>query len=203
MNKFIINKITGQLDLTTETVVQSGPKGNSGVTGTTGADGSDGAVGATGEQGNIGITGTTGAQGLPGTTGATGTTGAQGTTGVEGAVGTTGTQGTTGADLTSIVVINAQSEQNYQLVINDVGKLITLNNSAPIAVTIPTNAVVEFLIGTRIDFLQKGEGKVTFSGSGVIINSKGNNKSIGAQNVAVSLIKEDTDTWYLIGDLIV
>ena len=103
----------------------------------------------------------------------------------------------------SIVPINAQTGTTYQLAITDAGKLVTLTNALAIAVTIPTFAVVPFLVGTRIDLLQGGAGKVTFSGIGVTIKSKSSNKSIGAQNVAVSLIKESTDTWYLIGDLIV
>jgi len=77
-----------------------------------------------------------------------------------------------------------------------------LTNASPIAVTIPTNAVVAFPVGTRMDLIQGGAGKVTFSGAGVTIKSKADNKSISAQNVAVSLIKEDTDVWYLIGELI-
>jgi hypothetical protein len=121
---------------------------------------------------------------------------------LEGLKGDKGDTGTNGTDLTAIVEINPQIDAVYTLVLTDVGKIVTLNNSSPIAITIPTNEVVPFSIGTRIDFIQKGTGKVTFSGSGVIINSKGSNKSIAAQNVAVSLIKEDTDTWYLIGDLI-
>ena len=103
----------------------------------------------------------------------------------------------------AIVPINAQVGTTYTLVLTDSGKLVTLTNALAIAVTIPTNAVVPFLVGTRIDLLQGGAGKVTFSGVGVTIKSKSSNKSIGAQNVAVSLIKEATDTWYLIGDLIV
>ena len=80
--------------------------------------------------------------------------------------------------------------------------MITLTNSAAIAVTIPTNGVVPFLVGARIDLIQGGVGKVTFSGAGVTIKSKLSNKSISAQYVGVTLIKELTDTWYLIGDLI-
>jgi hypothetical protein len=77
-----------------------------------------------------------------------------------------------------------------------------LSNASPIAVTIPINADVAFEIGARIDLIQKGAGKVTFSGAGVTINSKSSAKSIAGTNVAVTLIKEATDTWYLIGDLL-
>jgi hypothetical protein len=97
---------------------------------------------------------------------------------------------------------NAQVGTTYTLALSDIAKIITLSNASPITVSIPTNAVVAFSIGTRIDFIQGAAGKVTFGGSGVTIKSKNSNKSISAQYVAVSLIKESTDTWYLIGDLV-
>ncbi|MBU1449238.1 hypothetical protein KKF45_05330 [Patescibacteria group bacterium] len=98
--------------------------------------------------------------------------------------------------------INAQIGITYTLVLTDNAKLITLGNAAAIAVTIPTNASVAFPIGSQIDLVQILAGKVTFSGIGVTINSKGGNKSIAAQWVGVSLIKTDTDTWLLLGELI-
>ena len=103
----------------------------------------------------------------------------------------------------SIISINPQVGTSYQLEITDAGKIVTLTNASPISVTIPTNLIVPFLIGTQIQLIQGGAGKVTFSGVGVTIKSKSSNKSIGAQNVAVALIQESIDTWYLIGDLIV
>lgn len=100
-------------------------------------------------------------------------------------------------------ILNAQINTSYTLVSTDSGKLVTLDNAAPINVIIESNTTIPIEIGSRIDFLQKGSGKVTFiEGSGVTIKSKNNNKAIAAQNVIVSLIKENTDIWYLIGDLI-
>jgi hypothetical protein len=98
--------------------------------------------------------------------------------------------------------INAQTGTTYTLVLTDVGKLITLSNGSSIAVTIPLNSSVAFPVGTQIDCVQIGAGKVTFSGSGVTINSKGSNKSINGQYVGCSLIKTATDTWLILGDLI-
>lgn len=98
--------------------------------------------------------------------------------------------------------INAQTNTTYTLILTDNSKLITFDNASPIAVTIPTNASVAFPIGTQIDCVQILAGKVTFSGSGVTINSKGGNKSIATQWVGVSLIKTNTDTWLLLGELI-
>ncbi len=99
-------------------------------------------------------------------------------------------------------ILNTQVNTTYTLVLEDLGKLVILDNPSPITVIVGKNENTPFTIGSRIDFIQKGIGKVTFIGdTGVTIKSKLNNKSISAQNVAVSLIKEDLDTWYLIGDL--
>jgi hypothetical protein len=99
--------------------------------------------------------------------------------------------------------INQQTGTTYQLALSDAGKMITLTNADPVAVTVPASGTVGFLIGTRIDLVQGGVGKVTVAGaSGVTINSKSGNKSISAANVEVTLKKEATDSWYLFGDLI-
>ena len=105
------------------------------------------------------------------------------------------------SDAKFISSINAQTGTTYTLVLTDRSKLVTLDNAAAIAVTIPTNASVAFPIGTQIDLCQIGAGKVTFNGAGVTINSKDNLLSIGAQWVAVSLFKTAEDTWLLIGNL--
>jgi len=99
--------------------------------------------------------------------------------------------------------INAQTGTTYTLVLTDSSKLVTLTNDGAITVTVPTNASVAFPIGTQIDLVQNGDGAVTFVGdTGVIINSKGGNKVIADKFVGVSLIKTDTNTWLLVGDLI-
>lgn len=103
---------------------------------------------------------------------------------------------------TILVAINAQTGLTYTLGIIDVNKTITLTNASPITVTIPAFSGVSFSVGTTITLIQGGVGKVTFNGgAGVTIKSKLSNKSIAAQYVAVSLLKESTNTWYLIGDL--
>ena len=98
--------------------------------------------------------------------------------------------------------INNQVGTTYQLKETDVNKLVTLDNALPITVTVPNNGTEGMEIGSHIELVQKGIGKVTFAeGLGVTIKSKNGNKTVNGQNVAVSLIKEDVDTWYLFGDL--
>ena len=139
----------------------------------------------------VGPTGPTGPSGIDGVDGATGETGATGATGTTGATGNSGYS------------INDQTGTTYTVAASDAGKLTVLDNVSPITVTVDTELNVPIDIGKVMDFAQKGAGKVTFAGAlGVIIKSKSGNKSIGAQNVIVSLIKESADTWYLVGDLI-
>jgi len=99
--------------------------------------------------------------------------------------------------------INNQTGTSYTLTLSDAGKLILLNNSSAITLTVPSNSSVPFPIGTQIDIVQAGTGKVSINpATGVNINSQSGNRSIAAQWVGVSLIKIDTDTWLLLGNLI-
>lgn len=183
----------------------TGPTGSTGDIGPTGPIGETGPVGPTGATGPIGSTGPAGSAGPQGTTGnngSTGPTGPTGATGPQGVLGPSGPTGPNGADGGAVATINAQTGTSYTLQLSDTGKLVTCGNASPFSLTIPTNGVTPFQIGTRIDIVQDGAGKVTVSGAGVTINSKLGNKSISAQYVVATLIKEGTDTWYLFGDLI-
>jgi hypothetical protein len=127
--------------------------------------------------------------------------GGKGNPGNQGQKGDTGNTGAQGPVYS--VTNNAQTGTTYTFVLTDGFKFVTFDNANAITVTIPTNASVEFPAWTQIDCQQIGAGKVTFGGAGVTINSVGSNKSIAAQWVAVSLIKTATNTWTLIGNLIV
>ncbi len=97
---------------------------------------------------------------------------------------------------------NAQSGTSYTFALTDGGKMVTGSNSSPTTFTVPTNSSVGFPIGTRIDVLQIGTGKITIANSvGVTLLSQGGNKTIKEQYVACTLWKKDTDLWYLMGNL--
>lgn len=104
--------------------------------------------------------------------------------------------------------INAQTGTTYTFVLGDGSAaggnpLVTASNGSAQTYTVPPNSSVAYPVGTQIDVLQLGAGKVTLAqGAGVTINSKGSNKAISAQYVGVSLIKTATDVWSLLGDLI-
>ena len=97
--------------------------------------------------------------------------------------------------------INAQTGTTYTLVLSDRGGLVTLSNASPITLTVPTNASVAFAVGTQIGLLQTGAGQVTVvGGSGVTVNATPGLK-LRAQWSIASLIKLDTNTWTLAGDV--
>jgi len=97
---------------------------------------------------------------------------------------------------------NMQVGTTYTLALIDAFKYVVLTNASAIAVTIPTNSVVAFPIGTEIYLIQGGAGKVTLSGAGVTINSLSSYKSIAGAGGQATLIKIATDTWQLYGNLI-
>lgn len=99
------------------------------------------------------------------------------------------------------VDINTQAA-SYTLVLADKGRTIFMNNASANTLTIPTNAVVAFPVGTQIDIVQIGAGKTTVAGAGTTINSVSSYKSLSARYAGASLIKTATDTWLLIGSLI-
>lgn len=83
---------------------------------------------------------------------------------------------------------------------SDVGNTIveTTNNGGAVTLTIPTNASHAFPIGTVIDIARIGSSTVTFSFSGVTLQSAGGATTIPSQYGVAMLRKRDTDTWHLV-----
>jgi hypothetical protein len=90
----------------------------------------------------------------------------------------------------------------FTIDLTQVGTLLNINSSTETVITIPTNGTVGFSIGDRLEILRTGSGDVTITpATGVTINSKNGNNKIAAQYSGAGLIKIDTNTWALIGDL--
>ena len=97
--------------------------------------------------------------------------------------------------------LNAQTGTSYTLQLTDLAKLITMDNSSTMTLTVPANSSVSFQIGDRIDILRKGSGELTISNAvGVVINGTPGLK-LRAQWSSATLVKLDTDTWVALGDL--
>jgi hypothetical protein len=93
---------------------------------------------------------------------------------------------------------------NHTLELADAGRTLDMDVSSAHTVSVPTNASVAFPIGTQIAFIQTGSGQTTFIPADqnvVTILSKNSNRKISARYSPATLIKKDTNTWVLIGDL--
>jgi hypothetical protein len=103
------------------------------------------------------------------------------------------------------LTLNAQTGTTYTLVLTDNGRLVTLSNAAAIALTVPLNSSVAYATGAIINIQQIGAGEVTIQGaSGVTITSTGATATAPKTRVqysAASIIKTNTDSWTVIGDI--
>ena len=91
---------------------------------------------------------------------------------------------------------------DYTLAKSDAGKTINASSSSGITITVPANSTTPFNNGQKIEIFRSGTGNVTINGaSGVTINSKNSNRKIAAQYSGCVILKTDTNTWLLIGDL--
>ena len=103
------------------------------------------------------------------------------------------------------LTLNAQTGTTYTLVLTDNGRLVTLSNAAAITLTVPLNSSVAYATGAIINVQQIGAGQVTIQGAaGVTITSTGataTTPKTRAQYSAASIIKTNTDSWTVIGDI--
>lgn len=106
------------------------------------------------------------------------------------------------------LVLNAQTGTTYTFVLADASnKLVTASNAAAQTYSIPTNASVAYPIGTQINIIQIGAGQVTInavtSGTTTIASTGGTPAApkLRVQYSSATLIKVNTDLWYVIGDI--
>ncbi len=91
---------------------------------------------------------------------------------------------------------------DYTLVLTDAYKIIEMDKSTAVTVSIPRNINVAFPIGTEIKIAQLGTGQVTISPlSTVTIRSNGGKNKTTAQYSIATLVKRDVNEWYLYDDI--
>lgn len=99
------------------------------------------------------------------------------------------------------IAINTQTN-NYTIVLDDAFKLVEINSSSARTITVPLNGVIAFPIGTKITISQYGTGQVTIDGQvGVTIRSTGGKTKTTTQYSVCTLLKRNTNEWYLYGDI--
>jgi hypothetical protein len=114
--------------------------------------------------------------------------------------------GTTSAS--AALAFNAQTGATYTFVLADAdNKLVTASNASAQTYSIPTNATTAFPVGTQINLIQIGAGQVTVqaatSGTTTVVSTGATAAApkCRAQYSALTLVKRDTDSWYVIGDI--
>jgi hypothetical protein len=112
------------------------------------------------------------------------------------------------ASASAALAFNAQTGTTYTFVLADAdNKLVTASNASAQTYSIPTNATTAFPVGTQINLIQIGAGQVTVqaatSGTTTVVSTGATAASpkCRAQYSALTLIKRDTDSWYVIGDI--
>jgi hypothetical protein len=118
----------------------------------------------------------------------------------------TGVQTLTNKTLTSPVITTPKTTigfttstgTNYNLVIGDRDKLVTLNNAAANTVTI-TNGV--FSVGDSVNIQQIGAGQTTIQGDGTTTFT-GTGTKLRTQYSAATIICTGTNTFTVVGDIL-
>jgi len=106
------------------------------------------------------------------------------------------------AKTNKLITTNRQTA-SYTLVLTDADKLVEMNVATANDLTIPLNSSVAFATGTQILLAQYGAGQTTIvATSGVTVRSNGGKLKLNVQYSGATLIKIDTDEWYLFGDIV-
>ena len=88
----------------------------------------------------------------------------------------------------------------FPLALLDAGNLVPVNSATAVAVTVPPNASVAFLVGTIINLSQVGAGQIVITaGAGVTIRQADSQFKTAKQWAEVSLRKRGPDEWVLTG----
>jgi len=91
---------------------------------------------------------------------------------------------------------------NYSVTAASAGRTVYVDSTSTVTVTIPLYSSTPIDNYTKIDFVRGGTGNVTFTAPvGVTLVSKNLNKSISSQYAVGTILKVNTNTWLIVGDL--
>lgn len=113
-----------------------------------------------------------------------------------------GTQTLTNKTLTSpIATIGTNSRtSSYTLALSDQSRVVEMNSSSPTVLTVPTDDIVNFPLGTQIIVIRAGTGAVSIQSSATLNATPGLN--LRAQWSMAVLIKRAANSWVVSGDTI-
>jgi len=115
-----------------------------------------------------------------------------------------GSEVTVNGPFRSRLVINTQAA-DYTLAAADEGEMVLMTSGGLNVVTVPSSSTVNFSTGAQVMITQGGAGqtRITSASTGVTLRSANSALKIANQYSAATLIKTDTDTWYVFGDITV
>jgi hypothetical protein len=92
---------------------------------------------------------------------------------------------------------------SYTLAAADNSRVITVDSSSATTITVPANLTTAIPVGYSVDIIQLGTGSTTISPESISVSvkSKNNTMSLDGQFSKATLIKLDTNTWSLSGDI--
>lgn len=100
------------------------------------------------------------------------------------------------------LLTNAQTGTTYTLALTDANNtVVELSNTSTITVTVPTNTSVAFPIGAQVQLLQTNTGQVTVAGASTVTVNGTPGLKLRTQWSFATLIKRDTNSWVLVGDV--
>jgi hypothetical protein len=167
-----------------------GPQGFAGVQGPAGAQGPAGVQGSQGSTGGAGAQGSAGVQGPQGATGA-GAQGPQGSAGVQGPAGPTNLPQTTVTG--NITTTLAQAGGHFYHPASD---------ATARTVTIDSNAVVPYVIGTTLTFANRSAGvlSIAINSDTLVLSPAGTTGTRAlAQNGTATAVKTGATEWMIAG----
>jgi len=98
------------------------------------------------------------------------------------------------------VAINLQTA-NYTLALSDVNKMIDMNSSGTMTLTIPSSGGVNFTTGSVIALRQLGAGKVQITTASTVTLTKEVGATTTGQYAMAAVLKTAADTWHVFGAL--
>lgn len=114
----------------------------------------------------------------------------------------TGTQTLTNKTLTNpVATIGTNSRtSSYTLALSDQTKVVEMNSTSATILTVPTDDIVNFPIGTQIVVIRAGTGSVTIQSAATLNATPG--LTLRAQWSLAVLIKRAANSWVVSGDTI-
>lgn len=93
--------------------------------------------------------------------------------------------------------VNAQTGTSYTILASDKGNTITLSNTSPITLTVPSGLGADF----QCRILQISTGQVTVTGSGATVNAYSGWTKLAGQHAGATLIATAANVFNLSGNL--